>query len=197
MPKESRPTRSLRSCWRRFRSRWPRRRPAYESRNKNMARILKPPTPLTLDPSVPSVFLAGSIEMGLAEDWQSKVAESLREMDIVVLNPRRDVWDPTWSQSINNPLLREQVEWELQGLDAASVVAMYFAPETKAPVTLLELGLVARSGKLLVCCPNGFWRKGNVEIVCNRFGVPLVGNLAALTDLITMRLGIDKVIFNG
>jgi hypothetical protein len=37
--------------------------------------------------------------------------------------------------------------------------------------------LFARSGKLLVCCPEGFWRKGNVEIVCARYGVPLVGEL--------------------
>ena len=33
--------------------------------------------------------------------------------------------------------------------------------------------------KLIVCCPEGFWRKGNVEVVCARFGAPLVGDWSA------------------
>ena len=87
------------------------------------------------------VFLAGSIEMGKAE----------------------------------------QVGWELDMLDAADVVVMYFAPGTKSPVSLLELGLCARSGKLKVCCPEGFWRRGNVEMVCRRHRIPL---FETLDDLI-------------
>ena len=62
----------------------------------------------------------------------------------------------------------------------ATLIAMYFDPQTKAPITLLELGLLARSGKLVVCCPTGFWRKGNVEIVCQRFRVPMVPSLQDL-----------------
>lgn len=57
---------------------------------------------------------------------------------------------------------------------------MYFAPSTQAPVTLLELGLVASSGRLVVCCPDGYWRKGNIEVVCARHGVPLVATLDEL-----------------
>jgi hypothetical protein len=92
-------------------------------------------------------------------------------------------------QSASNPPFREQVEWELEGLERATVVAMYFAPGTRSPVTLLELGLFARSGKLLVCCPEGFWRKGNVEVVCARYGVPLVNELAELVGLLRGRVG--------
>jgi hypothetical protein len=66
--------------------------------------------------------------------------------------------------------------------------AMFFAPATKAPITLLELGLFARSGKLLVGCPVGFWRRGNVEVVCARYGIPLVDSLTALIDLVRLRL---------
>ncbi|HEY1379899.1 MAG TPA: nucleoside 2-deoxyribosyltransferase domain-containing protein, partial [Gemmataceae bacterium] len=62
----------------------------------------------------------------------------------------------------------------------ADRIALYFAPDTRAPVTLLEFGLFARSGKLAVCCPDGYWRKGNVEVVCARYGVPLVDTLADL-----------------
>ena len=70
-----------------------------------MARILKPPTPITLEPGEASVFLAGSIEMGLAED-----------------------------------------------------------------------------------CPPGYWRRGNVEVVCSRHGIPLVQTLPDLVQHLRQRL---------
>jgi hypothetical protein len=137
---------------------------------------------------VPSLFLAGSIEMGAAEHWQSEVEHDLADLDVVLLNPRRDDWDASWVQSIANPQFREQVEWELEGLERASLVAMYFAPSTKSPVTLLELGMCARSGKLVVCCPEGFWRRGNIEVVCARYGVPLVDELSELIELLRSKL---------
>jgi hypothetical protein len=156
-----------------------------------MARVLKPPTPLSLDAAVTSIFLAGSIEMGTAEDWQRQVEDALEDLPVVILNPRRSERDASWVQSIANSQFREQVEWELEGQERASVLGMYFAPATKAPVTLLELGLFARSGKLVVCCPEGFWRKGNVEVVCARYGIPLVGEfpefLRLLRELISGR----------
>ena len=68
----------------------------------------------------------------------------------------------------------------LEGQERATAIAMYFDPATKAPITLLELGLFARSGKVIVCCPPGFWRRGNVEIVCARYRVDLVENLSEL-----------------
>jgi hypothetical protein len=153
-----------------------------------MAIIIKPPAPITLDPHIPSVFLAGSIEMGQAEDWQGRIEQALSDLDVVILNPRRDSWDASWVQSNDNPLFREQVEWELAGLESASWVAMYFAPATKAPVTLLELGLTARSSRLIVCCPDGFWRKGNVEVVCRRYGVSLTTSLANLAQEVRRRI---------
>lgn len=152
-------------------------------------RQLKPPGRIDLAEGERSLFLAGSIEMGRAEDWQSVVAKALSDLPIAILNPRRDAWDASWEQSIQNPLFREQVEWELEGLERATVVAMYFHPETKAPVTLLELGLSARSGKLAVCCPPGYWRRGNVEVVCARYGVPLADDLPGLIEAVRRRLG--------
>ena len=60
-----------------------------------------------------SVFLAGSIEMGKAENWQDKVERLLANEDIIIYNPRRDDWNSSWVQSKDNPQFREQVEWEL------------------------------------------------------------------------------------
>ena len=124
------------------------------------------------------LFLAGSIEMGKAQNWQERVALALSDIpNLTILNPRRDDWDDSWVQSITDPQFKEQVEWEVAAQEAANQIFMYFAPDTKAPITLLELGLFARSGKLIVCCPEGFWRKGNVEIVCDRFQIPLFSKL--------------------
>jgi hypothetical protein len=158
-----------------------------------MLQVLKPPAPIALDDHSPSIFLAGSIEMGQAENWQAQFERELADLDVTLLNPRRDGWDATWVQSICNPQFREQVDWELAGLELATIVAMYFAPTTKAPITLLELGLVASSGKLIVCCPDGYWRKGNVEVVCHRYGVPLVATLAELVTAVRKRaLGLSQ-----
>ncbi len=120
----------------------------------------------------PLIFLAGSIEMGVAEKWQDRVVASLHEFEGTVLNPRRDDWDSSWEQSIENPQFREQVEWELEAQNKADMVLMYFLPGTKSPITLLELGiLTSRPARLFVCCPEGFWRKGNVDVVCDQYGI--------------------------
>jgi hypothetical protein len=153
-----------------------------------MARVIKPPAPLQLAGGQPSIFLAGSIEMGQAEDWQAAFERGLADLDVVLLNPRREAWDASWVQSIHNPQFREQVEWELAAQEQASLIAMYFSPATKAPVTLLELGLCARSGKAVVCCPEGYWRRGNVEVVCQRYQVPLVSGLAELVEAVRQRV---------
>ncbi len=132
----------------------------------------------------PWVFLAGSIDQGRAEPWQDRVADALRGRAGTLLNPRRPEWNASWRQSIDEPKFREQVEWELEGLEQADVVAMYPASGSQAPISLLELGCVARSGRLVVACAPDFWRRGNVEVVSHRHGVPLHEDLEALIEAI-------------
>lgn len=132
----------------------------------------------------PTIFLSGSIEMGKAEDWQSRVERELSDLPMTILNPRRDDWDDSWVQSIDHPLFREQVEWELVGLETARIVLVYFAPDTFAPITLLELGmLTGRADSVIACCPDGFYRKGNVEVVCAWHRIPLVTTLDELVAM--------------
>lgn len=118
------------------------------------------------------VFLAGSIEMGTAENWQEYVTTKLQGEPVTLLNPRRDNWDNSWAQTKENQQFREQVEWELNALSKSNYIILYFDKDTKSPISLLEMGLFAQSGKLLVVCPEGFWRKGNVDIVCEKYGFP-------------------------
>ena len=152
-------------------------------------KIIKPPTKHLPNYKKPVVFLAGSIEMGVATNWQTKVEDALKDTSYTILNPRRDDWDSSWVQEITNKQFNEQVTWELDGLDDADIIAVYFDPVTKSPVTLMELGLYAQSGKLLVCCPKPFWRKGNVDIVCERYRIEQVDTL---DEIITNLLKYEK-----
>lgn len=139
---------------------------------KNMS-VIKPPSPLTKNlKNQPKVFLAGSIEMGAAEDWQKTISNTLSKHNVTIYNPRRDDWDSSWEQKVENPQFYQQVNWELNALENSDIIIMYFSPDTKSPISLLELGLYANSGKLVVYCPEGFWRKGNVDIVCEKYFIP-------------------------
>lgn len=127
------------------------------------------------------IFLAGSIEMGAAVDWQKEVEDVFENHFFTgvsacatVYNPRRINWDSSWEQSITNPQFKAQVEWELDSLFKSHVVLMYLDENTKSPISLLELGLYAKDTKLIVICGEKFWRRGNVEVTCQWYSVPLI-----------------------
>ena len=128
------------------------------------------------------IFLGGSIEMGAAEQWQERLVKQFEDTSVRFLNPRRDDWDSSWVQEASNPQFSEQVNWELDALEYSDLIVFYFDPNTKSPITLMELGLVAGCGKVIVCCPDGFWRKGNVEIVCQRYDITLVNTFDDLVN---------------
>ncbi len=147
-------------------------------------KIIKPPNSISKNHRNDKiVFLAGSIEMGKSENWQSKVERYFEHLpNYTILNPRRDDWDDTWQQEFENPNFYQQVNWELKGLERSDKIIMYLDPNTKSPISMLELGLFASSGKLLVCCPHGFWRKGNIDIVCEHYNIPNYEDLDELLE---------------
>lgn len=128
-----------------------------------------------LDPHY--VFLAGTIDMGNSEDWQKKFISELDTIEdnhnyYVVYNPRRD-------KGFNDDPdeFEYQVNWELERLESADTIVMHILGTSKSPITLMELGLFARSKKLLVICEPNFYRYGNVRIVCERYGIPLFNSM--------------------
>lgn len=132
------------------------------------------------------VFLSGSIEMGKAKDWQREVIEKLKDEDLIILNPRRSDWDSSWKQSLEDERFVEQVNWELSGLEIADIIVVHLEPETMAPITLMEIGLYARlcPQKLIVHCPQGYWRKGNIDVLCKRYHIKQVQSLDEMIDII-------------
>jgi len=147
--------------------------------------IVLAPAPLT-GPR-PWVFLAGSIDRSAAP-WRAQIATSLAAIDGTLIDPSRLDWDATWSESADDPRFREQTQWELAALERADIVAFYFDPTTRAATTLLELGLVARSGRALVTCPEGYCRKGNVDIISARYDVERADGLSGLASALAARI---------
>jgi hypothetical protein len=152
--------------------------------------VLTPPQRVIADKQV-VVFLAGSIEMGAAKEWQQEAIDLFHSMvpdeqrsGYLILNPRRPDWDSSWKQEYEDPQFYQQVKWELNGLQAADHILVYFDPATKSPVSLLELG--AFHNKAIVICPNGFWRKGNVDIFCEEFKVKQASDLKSAVEQIVL-----------
>ena len=52
----------------------------------------------------------------------------------------------------------------------------------------LRLGLHARGGKLILLCPAGFWRKGNVDITAEHYGVEQVATMDELAAAVRRRV---------
>jgi nucleoside 2-deoxyribosyltransferase len=143
-------------------------------------KVIYPPHEVDIKEGV-SVFLAGSIEMDRAAPWQNMVIHALTETRLTILNPRRKEWDASWKQEATNEPFREQVNWELAGIEESDIVAFYFDPATKSPVTMLELGLaIGLQKKIVLACPQGFWRKGNIDITATRNRISVLPSLEAL-----------------
>lgn len=140
--------------------------------------------PNKVDWRVPySIFLAGSIEMGRAEKWQDEVikmfgvhcSDTIKQIT-QILNPRRPDWDSSWEQKFDNPQFSQQVRWEIDSLQRANWILFYFDPGTISPISLLELGTF-KSKNIVVVCPEGYMRKGNVDIFCDVYNITQLDTL--------------------
>lgn len=137
----------------------------------------------------PSVFLGGSIEMGKATDWQTPTAQRFVTAGFVVFNPRRLDWNSEWEQSKDNPNFAEQVRWEWEALAISTARLFYFEPKTLSPISLLEFGKFCDDSSTHVVCPEGFWRKGNVDVVCSLESAEQNASLDEAIDRIVYRFG--------
>ncbi len=142
-------------------------------------KIIKPNSPIQVIDGI-SIFLAGTIDNGKSINWQLEMEDILKDYNVTLLNPRRDNWNPNSSRAE----MAKQINWEMDNLDKCDVIFMNILEESLSPITLLELGLYANSGKMIVSCHEEFWRKINVDVVCDRFNIPRYDNFDdAITKL--------------
>jgi len=130
-----------------------------------------------------SVFLGGGMT-----DWRAKTIEYLKDTEVTVVDPTWVDWDSSWTATMSNAHFRERVEWELEAQEICDMKVFCFEESTKAPVSMLELGLSTLfdatdwAKTTLVYCDEGFWKKGNIDIVCWKFGMQSVGSLEELME---------------
>lgn len=129
--------------------------------------IIKAINPVDYGSDTTKVFLAGTIDNGNSDDWQKTVAEFFEHTEgLTLINPRRDDWDSSWKAEASNPVFREQVEWELRNLYTCDIILIYFAPGSSSPISLLELGLFLDK-EIIIVVPDGYYRKGNIEVAAD------------------------------
>lgn len=153
-----------------------------------VARVITAPQPLADTDGWPMVYLGGTIDMGEAEDWQARAIELLSGERAVIVNPRRADWNTDWLPVADEPHFTEQVEWELEALEVADVIVLHLASGSKSPISLLEFGLHARGGRLIVFCAPDYFRKGNVDITAERYGIERASSVDDLVKRVQCRL---------
>jgi len=127
-----------------------------------------------------SLFLAGGIRN--CPDWQSYLADLLKETDLVILNPRRKVFP------IHEPnIVEKQITWEYNHLERANVVSFWFPKEAINTLTLYELGAWSKTDKIIfVEVHPEYPKKMDIEIQIKlaRPDVDIVYNLESLSEQI-------------
>ena len=111
-------------------------------------------------------FLAGSIDYSLPNPWRNSLYAKASD-DIHFFDPTRIDHDDLYDEE-----MRQQINWELDALEMSDKIILNFLPHAKSPISLVELGLYAKSGKLIVVCPDEFYQKRYVKTLCDRYGVP-------------------------
>ena len=119
-----------------------------------------------------SIFLAGTIDNGDTVDWQKKLIEKFKDIDLKIYNPRCKYWN----KNATKEDLEYQIKWEQDKLDDADLIIMVLSDNSKSPISLLELGLYATSKKILVFCTDKFYRFDNVRLTCEKYDIPLFTN---------------------
>lgn len=126
--------------------------------------IIKPPNRIPR-----KIFLAGTIDMGNSVDWQAEISKEFP--DDIILNPRRDDWNSKERQSIDNEYFNSQVNWEMNAMEKADLIIFNFLPNSQSPITIGEFyyWVNRKEKKILTCCPDEFWRSGNIHVMSERY----------------------------
>jgi hypothetical protein len=74
------------------------------------------------------------------------------------------------------------------------MIVVYFHPSTLAPISLLEFGLAARSNpeKVVAVAPRGYAKRGNVRMVCMRYGCEFLDDVADVPGFVVRKLSLPK-----
>lgn len=116
-------------------------------------------------------FLAGSIDFTLKDSWREKVIKEMGEL-VHFFDPTRTDHD-----ELNDSQMKAHINWELDAMILADKILLNFLSDFKSPISLVELGLYVKSSKLIVVCPDQFYQKRYVEMLCKKYKTPFFNSL--------------------
>lgn len=113
------------------------------------------------------VFLAGSIDNSNFGNWRK---ETIKKLEIKI-----NLFDPTNMKhdSLNVAEMKSHIIWELDALAITDKILLNFLPDSKSPISLVELGLYVASKKLIVVCPKEFYKSRYVYTLCEKYNTPI------------------------
>ena len=119
------------------------------------------------------VFLAGSMPAQKDTNWRHEAINKLGD--------GYHFFDPTNPDhdTLNDEQMRAHIKWELDALKLSDYVVLNFLPDSTSPISLVELGLYMASEKLLVICPQEFYKWRYIDTLCKEYGTPIFQNLDA------------------
>ena len=123
----------------------------------------------------PTVFLAGSIDLELEGNWRNEIVEELKD-DYHFFDPTRKEHN-----QMGNFEMQDHIKWELDALNMSNKILLNFLPDSKSPVSLIELGLYMMSSKLIVVCPKSFYKRRYIKTLCQKYNTELFRNLTEAT----------------
>ena len=119
-----------------------------------------------------SLFLAGGISN--CENWQQELIEYLSDVDVTIVNPRRE-----GDLATDGTEAAIQIEWEFNYLKSCSMISFWFPKTSICPITLFELGKVLGTYDLhnvivLVGCDPEYSRLFDVQQQSKLEGVSVI-----------------------
>lgn len=69
------------------------------------------------------------------------------------------------------------IVWELKAMEMSDLILMNFLEDAKSPISLVELGLNTMNKKLVVVCPDKFYKSQYIRTLCQYYETPIFYNL--------------------
>lgn len=166
--------------------------PNHPSNTPSVAQIVRAPDRPAFQ-HITRLFLAGTTPVKHDEDsqqvvdWRTLVCKAVCDLPVTIFDPLRPDWDSSWVEDMDCPNFHQQVDWELSMQEQSSLIAFFFDTGRDGHISLMELGLCAGRGsqqQAIVGCPPGYVKRGNVQVVCARYGIHLVDSAEALAEAV-------------
>jgi hypothetical protein len=113
-----------------------------------------------------TIFPSGGIEMGKAALWHEDSARRIAS----AWDGEGDIHNPRRAGEFRQDMELDQIRWEQRRLLSCDYIFMVIDTHAKSPISLLEFGGFMASGKMIVVCPESFYRYNNLVITAGMYG---------------------------